>query len=347
MKISDVSYEWLEFRSPNLKEPTEARYRWLIEATIVPSIGTEQIETFDRIALQKFTNELPNAPKKRPKKRTKKGKGYHAETTEHGYGISTVKGSLQILKAVLEYAAEARYCTKFESYKVDWPKTYDSFNAGKAQALSDVQAKRLNVELEQIIVATAGYDIAPAKAIVENNNKRYALGVMLALRTGMRIGEVCGFNMSRDFDTFEKTAEVNETVVQYRNKQGVWILKITDPKTELSQREIPLDDDVCNLLATYGPTNGLLIPTGSSRHGVPNPRNLRNWFNRLIKTGKYKAITFHGLRHTFATRLLTQGVAEKIVSELLGHSDVSTTSRIYANPDKTQKREAMKRVRWK
>ena len=42
-------------------------------------------------------------------------------------------------------------------------------------------------------------------------------------------------------------------------------------------------------------------------------------------------ITLHSLRHCNATLLINSGIDLKIVSELLGHSDVSTTANVYAD----------------
>ena len=40
---------------------------------------------------------------------------------------------------------------------------------------------------------------------------------------------------------------------------------------------------------------------------------------------------FHDLRHSPASLLLAEGVPVKVVSEMLGHSDMTTTLRIYAH----------------
>ena len=40
-------------------------------------------------------------------------------------------------------------------------------------------------------------------------------------------------------------------------------------------------------------------------------------------------ISFHGLRHTYATTLFEQGIDPKIVQTLLGHESLATTMQVY------------------
>ncbi|MMZ71592.1 Tyrosine recombinase XerD [compost metagenome] len=42
-------------------------------------------------------------------------------------------------------------------------------------------------------------------------------------------------------------------------------------------------------------------------------------------------IRLHDLRHTFSSILYDEGVDLKAISEALGHSDISTTNRIYTH----------------
>lgn len=70
---------------------------------------------------------------------------------------------------------------------------------------------------------------------------------------------------------------------------------------------------------------------------IPDNLTKRSFKQFLDKAG-LPNIRFHDLRHTAATLLLSQKVNVKVVSEMLGHADISITLRIYAHviPDMQQ-----------
>lgn len=76
--------------------------------------------------------------------------------------------------------------------------------------------------------------------------------------------------------------------------------------------------------------HGLVFTTGT---GNPlDGRNLRGRaFPRLLAKAQLDTMRIHDLRHSAASLLLADGVPVKVVSEMLGHADVSTTLRIYAH----------------
>ena len=60
-------------------------------------------------------------------------------------------------------------------------------------------------------------------------------------------------------------------------------------------------------------------------------KDIRTAFTNACKRAEIKNVTFHTLRHTFATRLVLAGVDLATVSKLLGHSSIQMTMR-YAHP---------------
>ena len=69
---------------------------------------------------------------------------------------------------------------------------------------------------------------------------------------------------------------------------------------------------------------------------VWNPSNLTREWTDFVKHFHLKKITVHDIRHSHATDLLSMGVPIQDVSRRLGHSDVSTTLKIYTHSNMEQ-----------
>ena len=65
-------------------------------------------------------------------------------------------------------------------------------------------------------------------------------------------------------------------------------------------------------------------------------------FYKEIKMQRVKKIKIRNLRHPHATILLKQGVNPKIISERLGHTDISLTLRIYSHVLPNMQEEGVK-----
>ena len=64
----------------------------------------------------------------------------------------------------------------------------------------------------------------------------------------------------------------------------------------------------------------------------------------VIELGRTERIRFHDLRHSCATLLLVQGVAPRVVMEILGHSQIAVTMNTYSHVLPALQREAAARL---
>jgi integrase len=158
------------------------------------------------------------------------------------------------------------------------------------------------------------------------NDELYALWV-LACTTGMRYGELLAVQW-RDIDLDAGTLQVKRTV--FGGQVG-------PPKSASGRRTIRLSKLAIAALHQHR-TNAAERHASewvfSSQAGTPiSVHNLHNrsWKPLLERAGLPAGTRMHDLRHSAATLLLSKGVAVKVVSEMLGHADVSTTLSIYAH----------------
>ena len=140
-------------------------------------------------------------------------------------------------------------------------------------------------------------------------NKKHLLMLKLAYGSGLRVSELVNLKVG-DLDFYNG-------LVNVRNGKGN-----KDRVTILPEAIRP---DLKFAIAYLGQDDFLF--TGYQSEPLSS-RTAQLVFNRaLSKAGIQKAATFHSLRHSFATHLLENGVSIRLIQEMFGHNNISTTQR--------------------
>lgn len=172
-------------------------------------------------------------------------------------------------------------------------------------------------------------------------------GVLLALLTGIRIGEVCALRWE-NVSIKEKTIKVNATMQRLRDLEGEGKTKtkivISEPKSDTSVRVIPLTDYAVNLCKSVLCSNSsAFVLTGDADRFV-EPRTMQYKLERYTEECGLEGVHFHTLRHTFATRCVEVNFEIKSLSEILGHSSPRITLERYVHSSMELKRSNMNKL---
>lgn len=153
---------------------------------------------------------------------------------------------------------------------------------------------------------------------------------VLALTTGMRRGELLGL-WWEDIDWAGRAL-----VVRRQLTQGAGDKMLSEPKTAQARRRVVLTPAALTALAQHrdeqaaeGYVQQFVFVTSSGK--TYWPAHIRPVFRHLCQRAGVPVIRIHDLRHTAATLLLGYGVNPKVVSEMLGHGDVSMTLDVYSH----------------
>lgn len=178
----------------------------------------------------------------------------------------------------------------------------------------------------------------------------YTMLFTVELNTGMRVGEIIALKWENvDLQNgLIKVRESSRLVKEYDDYgKGEDRLITKDPKTEAGKRDIPIHKDIINNLKKFKLKNGacekdyVFVNTKGNQIKYDS---IAKAHNLICEKAKIRNITFHCLRHTFATRLIEQGIDYKTVSLLLGHTDIKTTLNLYAHSTNDTKKDAIDRL---
>lgn len=204
--------------------------------------------------------------------------------------------------------------------------------------------KKPKVEYKESEVYTVEEASLLIKALEEETLvPHWQIIVKLAITTGMRRSELFGLEF-KHFD-FEKGILSIKQALTYSKYDGYSIHEIKKGNRSARKREVYVSDSILTQVKQLelqrkkerlaseqvwedGKYNFLLC----DETGKPfNPASMKNWWTRFLRRHNLKYINIHALRHTSATLLINEGVHAKIISQRLGHSDISTTMNIYGH----------------
>ena len=309
LTLQELLIDWqTNVKKYELKPSSYDRLENTINNNIIPLIGYLQVSSLTANDIQAYINQL----------------------TDKGYAYSTIKKAYNAINASLKMALERDYIRKNPCIGVHLPK----------------QIQHLKSDIEYFSDKEA--EIISRAAILRHKTGKYVYkhgyAIIFLLNTGLRVGELLALKWS-NVDFANKQIYVAETRGQLINrddKERKYVTADRSTKTQASCRYVPINQKTEESLR-YFKSLGYDSPyvMANSDNGVVSYRNLFRVLSNILRANNINHGSLHTLRHTFATRLFKNGIDIKIISELLGHSDISITYDIYTHVIQEQKKKAV------
>lgn len=325
--VNDVFELWCDLKR-GLKHNTFTNYKYMYNMFVRPSFGKLRIASVKKSDVKRFYNTLAD---------------------EKILTIATIDNIHTVLHQVFDLAVDDNYIRiNPTDHMLKELKQSHNFETEKRKALT-VAEQKLFIDFLQ-------------------NHPQYhhwypVFAVMLG--TGMRVGEIVGLRWC-DIDLEQGIISVNHTLVYYNHGDGKGCsFSINTPKTKAGERTIPMLDFVKEAFLMekkYQEETGLHCKVtvdcytdfifinrfGDVQHqGTLNKairRIIRDCNDEVLLRGEADPVLLpkfscHSLRHTFTTRLCESGVNVKVIQDVLGHADISTTMDIYVDVTKDMKQK--------
>jgi len=293
--------EWLELYVKPLKHRTYERYKDICNLHIIGQLGDYELDELTSLVLQKHVNDLMA----------------HGNRRNGGtLSANFVNGIITVIQSSLKRANELGYTSTYHAGAIQRPRAEESV------------VKCFGVKEQKAI----------EKAVLEAP-KRKMLGIVVALYTGVRIGELLSLTCSA-VDMQKRTITVKTTCYESKDENGKYA-KMTDSTKSHRTRVIPFPKQLLPIfkeLKAQSKSGYLIENTKGEQMSV---RSYQRSFELLVERLGVSKLSFHALRHTFATRALESGMDIKTLSEVLGHKSATVTLNRYAHSMMEHKQNAM------
>lgn len=330
--VNDLFELWTQLKR-GLKDNTFQNYQYMYQMFVKPTFGKKRVSTLKKSDVKAFYNMLAD---------------------ERGLQASTIDGVHTVLHQVLDMAVDDAYLRVNPSDNVlKELKQSHVFQTEKRRGLTKPEQELLLDFLQHHRVYNHWYPV---------------IAVMIG--SGLRVGEATGLRWC-DIDIEKGIISVNHTLVYYDHREGEGrkgcYFHVNTPKTKASNREVYMLDFVkdafiqereyqrannihCSVTVD-GYTDFIFLNQFGfpQRQGTLNKairRIIRDCNDTVLLKGETEPVLLphfscHSLRHTFTTRMCEAGINVKVIQDMLGHSDVSTTLNIYADVTKELKQNEL------
>ena len=319
MSVNDVYDLWLDLKR-GIKDNTLKGYMYSYEMYVQNTFGKKKIVQIRKTDVKRFYNSLMD---------------------ERHLAIGTIDGIHNVLHQVFQLAMDDNITrTNPTDNMLKELKMSHNYKQPKKDALT-VEQQKLFLDYMK-----------------DDAQDRYWYPIFfIMLNTGMRVGEITGLRWC-DIDLEKGEISINHTLVYYDHRDGKGAtFSINTPKTAAGVRTIPMTEEVKEqFLAEKAFQEEAEIECKSHIDGyrdfifvnrfgsVQHQGTLNKAIRRisrdcndhvlLHRKGNEDPILLppfscHTLRHTFATRLCEAGLNIKVIQNVLGHADISTTMDIY------------------
>ena len=289
LTFAEVAEQWLESKH-RLRPYTLLNYRSTLDRVLIPR--------FDGVKIGAIT--------------TDQIAGLIRDLERQGLAPATITDYLKPLSGTLQYALRRRLITvnpcqlltRDDRPRQREPKPDHIWSDDEIEALL-AAAQRLAAKPE------ARYDYTPL--------------LRIALFTGLRLGELLGLTWA-DIDLDAAELHVR--------KQWTRLSEYAPPKTGAAVRRLPLAPDLGKYLREQKIASRFSQdhhPVFASKTGQPlaHRNATRRGFQAVAAEAGIQGVSFHSMRHAFASRMISRGISSTILCKLMGHESSAITERRY------------------